>query len=115
MLGKLSGVARIVGVLLAVVAGIVAIPGLDVALVLVVLGIIVGIGGERDQTLLLLVAAVALPLVGDTLTGIPAVGGYLNGILDNLALLIAGHAATSVALATYNIVMGDVKGLGGGS
>ena len=57
MLNKLSGLARSLYILLAIVAGFVAMGGLNVALWLVVLGLIAGISLRRDK--MVLAAAIA--------------------------------------------------------
>ena len=65
MLNKVSGLARSLAILLAIIAGFVALGAMDVALVLVVLGLIAGIslpprqdGACRGSTI------IALPIIG---------------------------------------------------
>ena len=111
-MNKLSGLARALGILLAIVAGFVAIPGgLNVTLVLVVLGLIAGLTTPDDRFVTVLLYVAVLPLVGTALGNIPAVGTQLSAVMGGLALLAAGAAATGVATRLYKIVMDDVKGL----
>jgi len=115
MLNKLSGLARSLYIILAIVAGFVAIGGMNVALVLVVLGLIAGITLPRDRLVLAAVSVVALPVIGTALTNIPAIGAQLNAVTVNLALGICGAAATAIAMFLYDLVMDGVSGLMGGA
>src|SRR3954469_14332602 len=80
MLNKIGGLARALYILLAVVAGFVAIGAMDVALVLVVLGLIAGISMPKERMVLAGVAVIALPLVGAALGHIPQVGTQLTAV-----------------------------------
>ena len=78
------------------------------ALVLVVLGLISGFMnpiGDVATRVAYYVLAVALPKIADSLDVIPAIGGYLNGILDNFAVVIAGVAIANVCVVVYNSLM----------
>jgi hypothetical protein len=113
MLNKLSGLARSLYIILAIVAGFVAMGGMNVALVLLVLGLIAGITLPRDRLVLAAVSIVALPVIGTALTNIPAIGAQLNAVTTNLALGICGAAATAIAMFLYDLVMDGVSGLMG--
>jgi hypothetical protein len=113
MLNKLSGLARSLYIILAIVAGFVAMGGMNVALVLVVLGLIAGITLPRDRLVLAAVSVVALPVIGTALTNIPVVGTQLNAVTANLALGICGAAATAIAMFLYDLVMDGVSALMG--
>ena len=115
MLNKLSGLARSLYIILAIVAGFVAMPGMNMALVLVVLGLIAGITLPRERMVLAAVSVVALPIIGTALTNIPAIGAQLNAITANLALGICGSLATAIAMFLYELAMDGVTGLMGGS
>ena len=116
MLKKLSGVARAVYIVLAIVAGFVAMGGMDVALALVALGLIAGISMPRERMVLAAVSIVALPIVGTALTNIPAIGQQLNAVMGNLQLGVAGAFAGALAIFLYELVMEGVTGLiGAGS
>ena len=113
MLNKLSGLARALYILMAIVAGFVALGGLDVALVLIVLGLIAGITMPKDRLVLTMAAVIALPLVGAALTHIPEIGAQLNAVMINLQMGAAGAATSALTILLYGLVMDGVKGLTG--
>ena len=79
-----------------------------VPLILVVLGLIAGFMNPIEDVatrVAYYVLALALPTIANSLDAIPAIGGYLNGILDNVAITIAGIALANFALALYNNAM----------
>jgi hypothetical protein len=110
MLNKVAGLARAVGLILAVVAAFVAIPA-QVPLILVVLGIVAGLAYSSEDIVRLAITAVALPLVGAALAVIPQIGTQLTAVAGNAALAVAGALATRVAVRLYELVVGDLKGL----
>jgi hypothetical protein len=112
-MNKLSGLARAVYIVLAIIAGFVALGGMNVALALVVLGLIAGISMPRERMVLAAAAVIALPLVGDALTTIPTIGAQLDAVMGNLALGIAGALASAFAILLYELVMEGVTGLTG--
>jgi len=93
--------AYLIGLLLAVVAGLVAVVAeyAYTPLVLVVLGLVVGyLNVTEKNTVLLLLSLLALAMVGNaTLNVIPAISSYLVAILSNI-VLFAGAAAFVVAI-----------------
>lgn len=111
MLGKIGGLARALALVLAIVAGFWTIPGLNVALVLVVLGLIAGLIYGDDSAIRLYLTVLVLPMVGAALGTIPMIGTNLSAIAGNLALSAAGMAATVIALRLFGLVKGDVTGL----
>lgn len=113
MLNKIGGLARAIYIVLAIVAGFVAMGGLNVALTLVVLGLISGLSMPRERLVLAMVAVVALPLMGAALSTLPAVGAQLNVVMGNLQIGVAGAAASAVAMMLYELVMEGVMGLAG--
>jgi prepilin signal peptidase PulO-like enzyme (type II secretory pathway) len=113
MLNKISGLARALYIVLAIVAGFVALGAMDVALVLVVLGLIAGLSMPRDRMVLAAATVIALPLVGAALAHIPTVGAQLNAVAGNLQLGIAGALATAMAMFLYDLAMDGVTGLSG--
>jgi hypothetical protein len=112
---KLTGLAAALGVLLAVVAGVVPNLGFEVGMVLVILGIIAGITVPGDMAVRVYVAVLAFPVVGSALGTIPAVGDYLNAIFNNFAMAAAGIAATLMAIRVYTMAKDGLMGLAGGS
>ena len=113
MLNKIGGLARAIYIVLAIVAGFVAMGGLNVALTLVVLGLISGLSMPRERLVLAMVAVVALPLMGAALSTLPAVGAQLNVVMGNLQIGVAGASASAVAMMLYELVMEGVMGLAG--
>ena len=82
MLNKIGGLARAIYIVLAIVAGFVAMGGLNVALTLVVLGLISGLSMPRERLVLAMVAVVALPLIGAALSALPGRGLCANPSYD---------------------------------
>ena len=111
MLNKVSGLARALYIVLAVVAGFVALGTMDVALVLVVLGLIAGISMPRERMVLAAATIIALPIIGTALGHIPSIGAKLGAVMANLQLGMAGAFATAMAIALYELVMEGVMGL----
>ena len=75
------------------------------ALVLVALGLVSGFMNpiaDVATRVAYYVLAFALPTIADSLDAIPAIGSYVNGILDNLAVVIAGVAVAQVLLLVVN-------------
>lgn len=112
-MNKVSGLARALYIVLAIVAGFIAVGGVDVALVLLVLGLIAGITMPRERLVLSLAAIIALPMVGAALAHIPAIGPQLNAVMANLQLGIAGAATTALTVLLYGLVMDGVTGMTG--
>jgi hypothetical protein len=113
MLMKIGGLARTLAIILAIVAGFMALNMMNVPLTLVVLGLIAGLAMTEDRLLLTTVTLIALPIIGAALTHIPAIGAQLNAVALNLQLTIAGALATSIAMRLYHLTMGGVTGLTG--
>jgi hypothetical protein len=115
MLTKISGLARALYIVLAIVAGFVAIGTMDVALVLVILGLIAGISMPRERMLLAAATVIALPTIGAALAHIPAIGVQLNAVAGNLQLAVAGAFASAIAIMLYGLMMEGVTGIVGGT
>ena len=111
MMNKVSGLARALYIVLAIVAGFVALGAMDTALVLVVLGLISGISMPRERMVLAAATIIALPIIGAALAHIPSVGAQLAAITANLQLGMAGAFATAMVIALYELVMEGVTGL----
>ena len=115
MLTKIGGLARTLAILLAIVAGFMALNMMNVPLALVVLGLVGGLATAEDRLLLSTVTLIALPIVGAALTHIPTIGAQLNAVALNLQMAMAGALATSIAIRLYHLIMGGVTGLTGAS
>ena len=111
MLNKISGLARSLYIVLAIAAGFVAMGGLNVALVLVLLGLIAGITMPRDRMVLAAATVIALPMVGAALANIPTIGEQLSAIMTNLQLGVAGALASAMVIFLYELTMEGVTGL----
>lgn len=114
MLMKLGGLARALAILLAIIAAFVALRGMDVALVLVLLGLVAGLALTDERMLLNAALVIALPIVGTALTHIPAIGAQLDAVALNLQIAMAGGIATAIAIRMYHFVTDGVIGLTGG-
>jgi len=112
-LKKIGGLARALYILLAIVAGFVALGTMDVALVLVVLGLIAGLSMPRERMVLAAALVIALPIIGTALGHIPMIGAQLTAICANLQLGVAGALASAVAIFLYELVMDGVTGMMG--
>jgi hypothetical protein len=109
MVERIAGLARLLATLLAIVAGFVAIPGnINVALVLVVLGIIAGLKYSQEQLPGLILVVLGLPIAGAALTTIPQVGDKLQAACLNIALAAAGVAVTVIAMRLFNNSKDDI-------
>ena len=108
---KIGGLARALYILLAIVAGFIALGTMDITLVLVVLGLISGISLPRERLVLAIVSVIALPIIGAALGHIPAIGAKLTAVTANLQLGMAGAVATAMVIALYGLVMEGLTGL----
>lgn len=115
MLNKISGLARALYIMLAVVTAFVALGMMNVALVLIVLGLIAGITMPRERMVLAAATVIALPIIGTALTNIPTIGAQLNAMALNLQLGIAGALASAIAIQLYQLAMDGIMGIMGGS
>ena len=113
MLTKISGLARALYIVLAIVTGFVALGAMDVALVLVVLGLIAGIAMTKDNYVPAAATALALPIIGAGLGHVPTIGAQLTAVATNLQMGVAGALASALAIVLYKLVMGGVMGLTG--
>ena len=94
------GQERIYVIALIVVAVLASIPQIPIeaslwGLILVVVGIIGGVMVNYEEVLqriLIWVVAVSLPMIDNSLDNVPAVGAWLNTLLDNMATGIQGMA-----------------------
>src|SRR5947208_15329375 len=73
MLMKIGGLARAIAIVLAIVAGFVALNMMNVPLVLVVLGLIAGLAMPADRVIVPAVPLIALPIIGAAPGTIPMI------------------------------------------
>lgn len=114
MFNKIGGLARALAILLAIVAGFVPLAGLDVTLVLLVLGLVAGLAVTDERMLVNVALVIALPIVGTALTHIPTIGAQLNNVALNMQVAMAGGIATALAIRMYHLVMAGFMGVAGG-
>ena len=111
MLNKVSGLCRALYIVLAIVAAFIPMGGMDVALVLLVLGLVSGISIPDDRVVLAAATVIALPIIGTALGHIPQVGTQLTAVAGNLQVAIAGGVATAIAMRLYRLALDGVTGL----
>jgi hypothetical protein len=92
-------IVGIVSLAVAVVAAFVAFP--YAALVLALLGIVVGLGVPADAQVRVLASALVLSLLGHAFDTIPAIGPYVGAIILNIGIGLAGAALTIVFKNIY--------------
>jgi len=100
---SMDRILTILGLLVAIVAVFVALEWW--ALILVALGLLSGFIAplsDMASRTAYTVAAVAMPMIADTLDAIPVAGSYLNAIIDNVAVVIAG-----IVIANFLLVIGS--------
>jgi hypothetical protein len=110
---KIGGLARALAILLAIVAGFVALNMIDVPLVLLVLGLVAGLALTDERMVVNVALVIALPLVGAALAHIPTIGAQLNAVALNLQMAMAGAVATAVAIRMYHLTVGGLMGITG--
>ena len=98
----LAKIVRLVAVLFAVVAGLVAIP--QAAVIIAVLGLIAGWFVEEERRMNYMMATLTLALVHGALGPIPAIGGYLTDVLGSVSALLNAGACTVIVMAIYDRV-----------
>lgn len=114
MLIKVSSLARVAGIVLAVVAGFVALGTLNTSLILVVLGLIAGITLAADRMVVTGVMVVVMPAVGSALANVPAIGAQLSAVAGNIAIAAAASLATAFAMMLLGRIKTDIGGLTAG-
>ena len=77
-------------------------------LILLIMGLVFGfVVQEKDQiqVLTIIVLAVALPTIADSLNAIPMIGAHLDTIFTHLAILICGNAIANLVLGLKDMIM----------
>jgi hypothetical protein len=106
VLGMIGFWAFIVGLVLAVVCGIVAPQNPIIVIILVILGLIVGfLNITAKETMLFLVATIALIVVGGVFEPIKVmdIGKILNSMLSYVAVLMAPAAVVAAIKALWAV------------
>lgn len=115
MLKKIGGLARAIYIVLAIVAGFVALGMINVGLVLVALGLLAGLAMPRERMLLVAAIVIVLPTVGAALGTIPMIGAQLTAVAANIQLGAAAALASAIAIFLYDLFMDGVQGIVGGT
>lgn len=113
MVNMISGLARTLYIVLAIVAGFVALGGMNIALVLVVLGLIAGLTLPVERYVTAAVTVIALPFLGAALGNIPTIGGQLTAVCGNLQLGMAGAVFAAMVIRLYQLAVEGVPGMSG--
>jgi len=92
----LSKIVRLVAVIFAVVAGVVAIP--QSAMIIAILGLIAGYFIEEERRVPFMVMTLTLALAHGALGPIPGVGSYLTDILGSVSSLLNAGACTVIVM-----------------
>lgn len=93
---KLCALARVIAVLVAIVAAFVAIP--QAAAILLVLGGIAAICNSPEDNLRAYLATLVLLGFAHLLDSIPAVGAPLAAIFGNIGLAMLGYSIVAIAI-----------------
>ncbi|MEY4900229.1 MAG: hypothetical protein RI895_651 [Actinomycetota bacterium] len=112
MLTKISGLARTLYILLAIIAAFVSLGTLNVTLVLFVLGLVAGLPLVAKEDLIWrAVSVLVLPIIATVLATIQAIGEQLSALAGNLQIGLAGAVATAIARQLYMLAVDGVTGL----
>ncbi len=112
MLKMVSGLARTLYIVLAIVAGFVAMGTMmNVALVLLVLGLVAGITLPQERYVTAAVTVIALPILGAALGTIPSIGAQLTAVCGNLQVGMAGAVVTAMAIRLYQLGLEGIPGM----
>ncbi len=105
---KLYGAARALAVLVAIAAAFVTVP--QVAVILLVLGAIAGLGNSAEYNMRVMVIAIVLLVGSKSLEAIPEAGTYLATIFGGIGIAAFGSVVTGVVLGLYRRTMTDFTG-----
>jgi len=83
-------ICGIIGMLIALAAAFTHIP--YAVVLMIIAGIIVGISVATEDSVRVIVTALALPVVGAGLNELPSVGPYITSILGNFGHVVGGVA-----------------------
>jgi hypothetical protein len=112
MLTKISGLARTLYILLAIIVAFVGLGTLNVTLVLFVLGLVAGLPlVAKEELVWRAVSVLVLPIIATVLATIPAIGEQLSAVAGNLQIGLAGAVATAIARQLYKLAVDGVTGL----
>jgi hypothetical protein len=101
---NISKIAGIIGVLIALVAAFTSIPyGVEL---MTIAGIIVGLGIATEDSVRVIVTAIALPVLAGCFNALPSIGPYITSILGNIGHVVGGAALLIILRNIYKRLMG---------
>lgn len=112
MLNKVVALARIVAILLAVIAGFVVIPNLNVGLAIAGLALISGFWMPAERMLPVGMSVLVLPASAAALALIPSIGTQLAAVATNVALAAAAAMASAIGMRVFESVKEGIAQLG---
>ena len=101
-------ILTLVGLFISIVAVFFAELAAYSGLLLVIFGLVSGfVSPMADMTgrMAYTVAAVAIPVVANSLDVIPGIGMHLNAIIDNIAIMLAGMVIANFLLAVKDSIL----------
>lgn len=101
---SVGNIIKLVGLAVAIVAGLVTVPQSAVAIA--VLGLVGGYFVAAGDRIQFLVATIALVTVAASLGAIPAVGMYLTAVLTSLGAWFSAAAITVIVVTAYEKLTG---------
>jgi hypothetical protein len=105
-MGKLYAAARALAVLVAIAAAFATIP--QVALILLVLGAVSGLGNSNEDNIRVFLIATVLTVCSKLLEPIPTAGPYLVTIFTGIGTGAFGAAVAGIALGLYRRTVGEL-------
>jgi hypothetical protein len=93
-------IVGIIGLLIAIVAAFVKIP--YAMELMAIAGLIVAFGIAAEDSVRVIVSAIAMPIVASLFNGLPSIGTYLTAILTNIGYVIGGAALLIILRNVFN-------------
>jgi hypothetical protein len=105
-MGKLYAGARALAVLVAIVAAFATIP--QVAVILLALGIVSGIGNGAEDNMRVFLIATVLTVCSKLFDPVPTAGPYLVTIFTGLGTAAFGSAVSGILIGLYRRTVGEL-------
>jgi len=96
---NIEKIVGLIGIAVAVVGAFVAIP--QMAIILLVAGLIVGLFVIGDHHVRVMVSALVLVGLAGTFSSVPTVGTYISAILANIGVVVTGVAVMIILRNIY--------------
>jgi hypothetical protein len=101
---NVNKIVGIIAIALAVIAAFVNIP--YIALILALVGTVIGWGLEAESHVRVIVSAIALRAFASIFDDIPGAGHYVTSILGNVAIVFSGIAVVIILRNIYRRLVG---------